>query len=180
MRFSLAAARVLDFDSENVPGFYWYDEKATDRLHTIAWKFVDDRDDPDYTTTGWTRSGLLLNAAGFRRFRRAAERADAVTGHNIIKHDIPLINAYCDRQGLPRIRWPHVIDTLQTIRAVKGMSRSQEFLGQLHKLEQAKKQVGLYTWEEAARGNPAACKVVVDRCVKDVEMHIQLFKKLHR
>lgn len=112
------------------------------------------------------------------RFRKMIESAGAVTGHNIIKHDIRLLNSHFDRLDQPRIRWPHVLDTMQMITGGMGMSRSQENLLAMYDLERVKMTVPLAIWEKAWRGAKKESAIVVERCESDVLGHIELYKKL--
>lgn len=168
--------RVLDFDCENGPGFYWYDGNATSLLHTVSAAWVDEGDVQTWTTRWRGRKGLVVE--NLARFRKLVESAGAVTGHNILKHDIRLLNSHFDRLDEPRIRWPHVIDTMKMLTGGMGMSRSQENLLAMYDLGREKMTVPLAVWEKAWRGAEAESLIVVERCESDVLGHIELFKKL--
>lgn len=173
----LEASKVLDFDTENVPGFYWYDGKASDRLHTVCWSWMDEDYVAESTTVWVEKSGLELDS-NLEAFWAAVEKADAVTAHNIKRHDVKLLDAYRFRNGLPPLRWPHIIDTMDMAPKGGGMSRSQENLATMEALIQEKPHLPLVVWEEAARGDPDACREVVERCVADVRQHKALYKAL--
>jgi hypothetical protein len=106
------------------------------------------------------------------------ESAGAVTGHNILRHDIPLLNSHFDRMDQPRIEWPHAIDTMKLITGGMGMSRSQENLLAMYELNREKMTVPLAIWEKAWRGSVKESRIVVERCETDVLGHIELYKKL--
>lgn len=178
MKWSGNGLRVLDFDTENRPGFYWYDEKCTDMLHTIACAWVDDPKDNHVWQVRLSRDrGLYFPDRSYLAFKRLVESAGIVTAHNVKRHDIPLLNAHADRYHLPRIQWPMVVDTLLDIKATKGMSRGQEFLADRDTTKERKMHVGLHTWERASCGDPEAMQVVADRCLSDVLSHIELYKR---
>ena len=178
MRWTGEGLRVLDLDTENRPGFYWYDEKCSDILHTVACAWVDDPKDNHVWQVRWNRErGLVFPDRAYLQFKRIVESAGIVTAHNIVRHDIPLLNAHADRNHLPRIEWPMAVDTLLDITHTKGMSRSQEYLADRDKLHERKMHVGMHTWERAACGEPAACKIVADRCLSDVLSHIERYKR---
>jgi hypothetical protein len=177
VRLSHVAGRVLDFDCENGPAFFWYDGKATSILHTVSAAWVDTPEEVTTWTTRWHRTrGLVVE--DLTRFRKMVESAGAVTGHNIVRHDIPLLNSHFDRLDQPRIRWPHVIDTLKLIKGGMGMSRSQENLLAMYELNREKMSVPLAVWEKAWRGSAKESRIVVERCETDVLGHIELYKKL--
>lgn len=177
MRISRPAGRILDFDCENGPGFYWYDGKATSLLHTISAAWVDAPEKVYTWTTKWhPPHGLVVeDLAGFRKLVAAAS---AVTGHNIKKHDIKLLASHFDRLEQPRIQWPHIIDTMDFLSGGMGMSRSQENLLTMYHLEREKMTVPLAVWERAWRGSVKDSRIVVKRCETDVQGHIELYKKL--
>jgi hypothetical protein len=178
VNFTGEGLRILDFDTENNPGFYWYDGKPTDILHTIACAWLDDPSDNHVWQVRWSaRLGLHFPPSSFRAFRRIVESADIVTAHNVVRHDVPLLNAYADRGHLERIRWPRIVDTLTDIKDTGGMPRSQEYLADRDRTSERKMHVGLHTWERAARGEPEAMKIVADRCLSDVFSHIELYRK---
>jgi hypothetical protein len=177
VRFDHPAGRVLDWDCENGPGFYWYDGKATSLLHTVSAAWVDTPEEVTSWTTRW-RPPRGLVVEDLSRLRKMIESAGAVTGHNIVRHDIPLLNSHFDRLDQPRIEWPHVIDTMSLIRNGMGMSRSQENLLAMYELNREKMTVPLATWEKAWRGSVKESRIVVERCETDVLGHIELYKKL--
>lgn len=172
--------RVLDFDTENIPGFYWYDERCTDFLHTIACAWADDPKDYHVWQMRWSsKLGMHFPRRSYMEFKEIVESAGIVTAHNVARHDIPLLNGHADRYGLPRIKWPRVVDTLTHIKKSSGVPRSQEYLADREDLGEKKMHVGLYTWEGAARGKPDAMQVVADRCLSDVISHIELYRRQH-
>jgi len=169
--------KVLDFDIENVPGFYWYDGETTSRLHTIVCAFTRNPGKMYKWQMKWdAKLGLHFPTTYFERFKALVESADAVTGHNILKHDIPILNGYAERNGVEPIKWPHVIDTLKERRKknLKGVPGSQEFLADASGADEKKMHVGIHTWELAAAGEPKAMKIALDRCISDVKSHIEI------
>lgn len=179
MKWVGEGARILDLDLESVPGFWWYEEKCTDLLHTLAWAWHDDPKNVRCEQVRWSRTeGMHFPPRAFEAFRKDVERADILTAHNIVRFDIPMLNAHADRTRVPRIQWPMVVDTLQLIKNSKGASRSQEALADRYDLGEKKFKVALGTWEKSARGHPEAMAIVAERCISDVKSHIQLYKKL--
>lgn len=168
---------ILDFDTENGPGFYWYDDTTTSLLHTVSSAWVHNPGTMLTQTTKWySKRGLQVEP--LHEFRYRVEHADIVTGHNILKHDIPLLNAHMDRTGQARLKWPHVVDTMKLRQGVRGLPKSQEYLLDLFDIEAEKMRVPLSVWERAWRGEPEASAIVVERCESDVLGHIALYKAL--
>jgi hypothetical protein len=118
-----------------------------------------------------------------RSFYQALAEADVVTGHNIRRHDIPLMNAHCVREGDDPIQWPEIVDTLDRELwggATKGLSRSQANTAARMGLDNEKMTVHLDTWEKAAAGAVNELLVVEERCMSDVTGHIEMYKELVR
>ena len=168
--------KILDFDTENRPGFYWYDGRTTDMLMTIAWGWMDEKEVHWDTIRSDVEEGLI--PLPLERFTEALSHADVVTGHNIKRHDVPLLNAHCDREGLPRLEWPLIVDTMDFMQKTKGVSRSQANLSDLFRLVEDKTQVHIPTWERAATGDAVALTIVAKRCMQDVRQHRELYKEL--
>lgn len=171
---------VLDFDTENSPAFYWYDEKSTDVLHTIAASYLDDEEVFSWQRRWDPKRGLLFPQKGYLAFKAMVEQADVVTCHNVIRHDVPLLRAYAFRESLPEIQWPRVEDTMKMVGKGKGLPKGQEYLADHFKLGERKMHVGLHTWERASLGDPEACQIVRERCESDVRSHKELYRALRR
>ena len=176
----MSKLKILDFDTENRPGFYWYDGQTTDMLMCVSWAFLDVEAQPRSLLLRYSKvDGLYM--PDLAPFINDLENADIVTGHNIRRHDIPLLNAHRIRTGRPPIAWPHIIDTLDRglwQGGTKGLSRSQANTADLLGLNQDKMTVHIPVWEQAAAGNPAALQVIRERCESDVVMHMELYRKL--
>lgn len=102
-------------------------------------------------------------------------KADMVTGHNLERHDLPVINAECMRLGLEPIRSVLVQDTMRLFRS-KGFRKSQENLGVLLQIPEKKLHLGWQAWENAYA--EADWQTIRDRCESDVLMHKQMRVKL--
>jgi len=163
--------RVLDFDCENRPLSYLGGDFTTPELTVIAWKFP--REDlqvmyqPEHTL-----SEMLSG------FVEAYDSADMVTGHNILKHDLRLINAMLLEHGQPPLRPKLVSDTYRDLKRRSPGFASQASLAEMLGVRAPK--VGMTTpgWRKANRLLPEGVERAVNRGVGDVRQHILLRKEL--
>lgn len=168
---SSGPARVLDFDIE-----------------TVAAGFGDPQWVPNTTTVwayAWVGEGVVtveaLPVAEFydldarREFMRpllaAIDQADVLTGHNLLRFDLPVVNAECLRLNLPTIRRRRVQDTMRMPRT-KGFKKGQDNLG--HALEVLDEKMPLSWAQWAAAYAEPDLATVRERCASDVRMHMQI------
>lgn len=102
-------------------------------------------------------------------------KAEMVTGHNIERFDLPVINAECMRLGLDPIRSVLVQDTMRLFRA-KGFKKGQDNLGGLLKLKDKKMALDWQAWQDAY--DESNWQTVRERCESDVRMHKEMRLKL--
>lgn len=164
--------RVLDFDTECRPLHYseWRDES---QITAYAWSWagekkvhsglLEHREDADDL---WEHERDLLE-----QFLDAFGRADIVTGHYVLRHDLPLITDHCMRLGFVLPDKTLVSDTKMALPSVKGLGLSQDNLANLLGIDEKKHHMSGRQWAEAnvltAQGRLLAQKRVVD----DVKQH---------
>lgn len=174
-----ARPRILDFDIENRPLSYWYDGRCTAEVTAIAAKWVDSDEKPwlgmidatiNANDVGWMLSG----------FRHLYEQADIVTGHYILKHDLPIINGALIEYGLPMLGPKLVSDTRVHLARFSEIPKTQENLGYLMRLEARKEHMTQGDWREANRLTPEGIAETRRRVVGDVEQHVELRAALIR
>ncbi len=165
MRFP--AARILDFDIENRPLTYLGNDFTTSDVTAIAW--------------GWNhwvdediRCGLLGEydqLTILRWFRRAYDKADIVTGHYILMHDLPIINGALIEHG-ERPLGPKLVSDTKVHGAIgKGISKSQESLSDTLGVEAEKYHMTQAKWRAANRLLPEGLAETRTRVVGDVIQH---------
>jgi len=165
--------RVLDFDIENRPLSYLGSDFTTGEVTAIAWAWCDQPADVTVYLLGETDLIDIL-----RRFVDAFNMADMVTGHYITGHDLPMINGALMEQQLPALKDMYVQDTKTDLVRAKGISRSQESLGAMLRLEQPKVQMNQSKWRAANRLTPEGLQQVRERVVGDVQQHMAMRKEL--
>lgn len=154
--------RILDFDCEARATGYGDPKWVPQEVTAIAWSWI-----------GEERVACQLRSYGTRRmlerFRQAYEQADVVTGHNIRKYDLPLINAEMLRFDLGPLPAKLAQDTLREIVRTTGMKRDQDNLGKFFRTPVAKTPMSWQDWQDAyaAKG----WEMVRERVVNDVLQH---------
>lgn len=168
-------ARILDFDIEALAAGYADPAWVPDKITCCAWSFVGS-DQVDATISdkegffSRKRRGKMLEP-----LIEAMNSADILTGHNIIRYDLPVIQAECMRIGLPPIGPYRVQDTIR-MRKTKGFKKGQDNLGRLlHSLQQ-KEAMDWEAWDQEYErdGWPA----IISRCKTDVIQHKQIREEM--
>jgi hypothetical protein len=163
--------RVLDFDIENRPLTYLGSDFTTAEVTAIAWAW--DADDVTVYLLGEHPLRYILE-----RFVEAYNEADMVTGHYIKGHDLPMVNGALVECGMPSLQDKLVQDTKTDLIALKGISKSQESLGSMFRLDQPKVQMNQTKWRAANRLTPEGLAEVRERVVGDVRQHIAMRQRL--
>jgi hypothetical protein len=164
--------RVLDFDIENRPLSYLGSDFTTAEVTAIAWGWCGQR----RVTVRLLGEHAL--PAILREFVAAYNEADAVTGHYITGHDLPMINGALVELGMPVLADKLVIDTKTSFIKTKGISLSQESLGAMMRLEHSKVQMNQVRWRAANRLTRAGLALVRERVVGDVRQHMEMLREL--
>ena len=166
--------RILDFDIENRPLAYWYDEKTTAEVTAIAVSWEGSNQVPVATLT--LEDGSL--EAMLRWFKRYYDRADMVTGHFIRGHDLPLLNGAMIELGIEPLGAKLTSDTRIDLYRAKDISKSQEALADMYGLPEAKHHMSNPEWRESNRLTPAGIRGARKRVTDDVRQHKALRQAL--
>lgn len=175
MRLDTRSARWLDFDIENRPLSYWIPDRPTAEITAIAWSFVGE---------GRVHCRLLdLAVEGsydrmLEDFVRAYDAADGVTGHYILKHDLPIINGALLEANHPPLGEKLVSDTKMHLLKKADVSASQQDLSAMVGVRAPKVQMTQADWREANRLTPAGLKKTRKRVVSDVRQHMEMRARL--
>lgn len=146
--------RYLCFDLENRPLAYWYDGACTAEITAFGWKWADEKQ----------VHSLLLRADGrfedktgksvsyrvaHERFGDVMASAGVVYGHNIRRHDLPMLEAWRTRLRLPSLPALLTSDTCRDIPKRNGLSVSLENLAEMYELPLPKFRMSQPKWERA-------------------------------
>lgn len=167
--------RILDFDCEARPLSWISSDYVTKELTVIAAKFIGSRTKAQSRALGEVSREEMLEW-----FIGLYDKADMVTGHFIRGFDLPLINGALEEAGMPSLLEKMTSDTKGDLLRRHGMSNSQESLGAELGLKHPKVQMTQDDWREANRLSARGIRKAKERCVGDVEQHIELRAELIR
>jgi hypothetical protein len=171
----LTKLRILSFDLENRPATYWYEDKTTAQITAIASCWVG-------KPSTMRCSLLTLDAHSedtlYDSFLERYEKADVVTGHYIIRHDLPLISGHLLEKGLAPLGPKLVSDTRAHLKKRKDMPASQEALAEFLGLKHQKYLMTQARWREANRLTPGGLWYTRRRVIADVRGQMEMYEKL--
>lgn len=164
--------RVLDFDTECRPLHYseWRDES---QITAYAWGWLEDRRVHSRILEHHDRARDLYRHEGemLLDFLDAFDEADIVTGHYILRHDLPLIVDHCMRLGVALPGPKLVSDTKLALPSVKGLGLSQDNLALLLELDEKKHHMAGRQWADANVLTNEGRALTHQRVVNDVRQH---------
>jgi hypothetical protein len=111
-------------------------------------------------------------------FLERYSEADMVTGHNILRHDLPRLNAMLLEQGMPPLGPKMVSDTYRHLLRRDGVSASQASLAEMLGVPKSKVGMSQVAWRQANRLLPEGLVRTRARVVGDVVQHMALRKRL--
>ncbi len=165
-------ARILDFDLENRPLSYLGMDFTTSEITAIAWGWAGQ------TKVHVALLGPTDNPAArvvmLDAFKKEYDRADVVTGHYILEHDLPIIQGARIELGLERLGPKMVQDTKVHLIRFKGISKSQENLAGALGVPATKYHMTNAMWREANRLTKEGIALTRRRVTDDVRQHQKL------
>jgi DNA polymerase elongation subunit (family B) len=167
--------KVLDFDIETLAAGFADPEWVPQKITCVSWSWVDS-DDVEVIVCG--PMGFFNPEIRLPMVEALVEQineADMVTGHNILRFDLPVLNSECLRLGLPPLDRVKAQDTMRIVKT-KGFKKGQDNLGGLLKTLEQKMSLDWQGWENAYEED--GWETVKERCASDVIMHKQLRKKM--
>lgn len=144
------------------------------QITAIAWGWIGERQ----IEHAVLNQNLKNEQRMLERFLEAYAEADIVTGHYIVRHDLPLLNDHCMRFGWPLLDDKLAQDTKTLLPRVKGLGLSQENLATLYELDAKKHQMNGRRWAVANTLSPEGREEARTRVVSDVRQHKQLRQAL--
>lgn len=167
--------RLLDFDIECVAAGYADPEWVPSHITAIAWSWVGENKvttktvlDYAYDLPSFLKMHFLGCAPLLEEFVAVFNEADAVTGHNITRFDLPVMNAELMRLRLPVLQKKPVIDTIRLVKS-KGFKKGQDVIAGVLDVPAEKKPMNWQQWQ-AAYATPG-WKEVKERVSGDVIQH---------
>jgi len=161
--------KILDFDLETVAAGFADPEWVPQKITCVAWSWIGSEEVESRISTS---EGLFRRPERRRKMLvhllEAIAEAEMITGHNIIRFDLPVLMAECMRLGLPILQPVFVQDTIR-LRRTKGFKKGQDNLVALTGVPIPKLSLSWQEWQLAYEEKGWA--TVVERCVTDVKGH---------
>ncbi len=159
---------ILDFDTESLAAGFADPAWVPQAVTCCAWSWIGD-DHVDVTICGF--DGFFVPKVRARTILplvEAIRSADMVTGHNLWRHDLPLLQSECKRLKLGSLGSVLVQDTMWQGKT-KGFKKGQDNLARLLRVNDEKLSLDWQAWWDAyaEKGWP----IVKERCVSDVIQH---------
>lgn len=174
--FAGSRLRVLDFDLETIAAGFADPQWVPQRVTVIAWSWIGSRAIEHSTRLDGAEPMLS-------RFLAAYDEADVVTGHNLLRFDLPVLNADLIRTGVGKLSAKRVEDTMRLPRT-KGLKKGQDNLARLLRTRSRKMPLDWqawddgYEWDRLIAGERVEWGIPIERCRSDVRQHKQLRSRL--
>lgn len=164
---AMSTRRTLDFDLETVAAGYADPEWVPSTITAWAYSWGDDVEVDALPVR------FMYDRPARRRFLRplldAIQEADVLTGHNVLRFDLPVLQADLMRLGLPSLPARLVQDTIRLPRS-KGFKKGQDNLAVLMDVRAEKLPLNFEQWA-AAYAEPGL-ETVKNRVAGDVRQHM--------
>ena len=168
--------RVLDFDVETIAAGFADPDWVPQKITCVAWSWVgEDRVESRVCGPMGIFGDPPARARMLAPFLEQVAAADMLTGHNIARFDLPVLNAECMRLDLPPIRDVLVQDTMR-LRRSKGFKKGLDNLAVLFKADTQKLALSWQEWQDAY--DEDGWQTIRDRCESDVVSHKQVREAL--
>lgn len=167
--------RVLDFDIETLAAGFADPDWVPQKITIAAWSWLGSKEVFSVSTGKAGFFDRRLRVKALAPLVDAILEADVLTGHNIMRFDLPVLNAELIRAGQAGLPSLWVQDTIRFPKA-KGLKKSQDDLSVMTGTGQKKLTMNWEQWDRAyeERGWPVPLK----RCETDVTAHKKLYKAL--
>lgn len=167
--------KILDFDIENRPITYWTDRRPSAEITAIASCWLDDA-----TSMKVDVLNVFVDSYEYMlaRFVARYNEADMVTGHNIRKHDLPIINGALVELGMAPLQPKVTSDTYLDFVKHGDISVAQESLAGLMDIAMAKVHMTQNDWREANRLTELGIAKTKKRATMDVLQHMYMREEL--
>ena len=169
LKISPREAKILDFDLETIAAGFADPDWVPQKITAAAWSWVDE---DNVKVRISTPEGLFgkpeLRAEMLRPLLEAIEEADILTGHNLLRYDLPILNAECMRLRLPPLK-PQVVQDTMRIQRTKGFKKGQDNISVLLKIPEKKLALSWQEWQDAY--DEPDWGTVKERVVSDIIQH---------
>lgn len=164
--------RILDFDIETLAAGFADPAWVPNKITCIAWSWIGYDQVNSVISTQMGFFTPSIRKAMLEQFLPIYHQADMVTGHNLLRFDLPALNSECMRLGLGKLPPKLVQDTMRALGKTKGFKKGQDNVAGLLKTETRKQSMDWQQWEDAYED--PSWQTVRDRAESDVRMHKEM------
>lgn len=161
IKYSERNLRILDFDLETIAAGFADPNWVPQNVTAVAWSWI-----------GEDKVEVRIRKKGLKQMLdpllKAIDEADMLTGHNIIKFDLPVLNSELLRNGYPSLGPKLVQDTMQIVKT-KGFKKGQDNLSSLVRNPVQKLPLNWQEWQDAYEEKDWG--TVIERVASDVVGH---------
>lgn len=176
IRLTKRPAKILDWDVETIAAGFADPNWVPQKITCVAWSWVgEEKVHSRIATCDGIYHKPFLRKKMLEPLLDAIDKADILTGHNLIRFDLPVLNSECLRLGLPSLKPQMVQDTMRLVKT-KGFKKGQDNLIELTGVPIPKMPLTWQGWEDAYA--EPGWKSVVERCESDVMGHKLLREKM--
>jgi DNA polymerase elongation subunit (family B) len=175
VKFAGRGLRILDFDLETLAAGFADPDWVPQKITCAAWSWVGSEkvDARISTQAGFFDPALRLKM--LEPLLAAIYEADMLTGHNVIRFDLPVLNSECLRLGKPPLKPMLVQDTMR-LPKTKGFKKGQDNISGLLGTTNKKQAMTWQEWEDAYR--QGGWKEIISRCKSDVLQHKEMRQEM--
>jgi len=168
-------ASILDFDIETLAAGFSDPNWVPQKITCVSWSWIGEEEVKVEICGQLGFFSPQLRIDMLRPFLEDLQKADIVTGHNLLRFDLPVLNSELLRLGLHGLGSMIVQDTMRIVKT-KGLKKGQDNIAGLLKTAERKKSLDWQQWEDAYE--EGTWKTVKARCVSDVIMHKQMRQQM--
>lgn len=163
---------VLDFDTECRP-LHYSEWRPESQITAYAWSWLGDHVVASSVLEHRNDAGQFhrLERKLLLEFMEHFNDADMVTGHYLLRHDLPLLVDHCIRLGVPLPDSKLVSDTKVHMPSVRALGLSQDNLANLLRLDEKKHHMSGRQWAEANVLTNQGRELTRKRVADDVTQH---------
>jgi hypothetical protein len=170
--------RILHFDAECRPLTFWVPDQPTTDITAISSAWADDIDGTIKTVTMGPRWTERSYKQMLKQFVERYNEASIVTGHYILRFDIPLFNSALIEMGMPVLEEKLVSDTKIHLAKYQFLPKTQEHVSGMMRTMNPKEHMTQEDWREANRLTPKGITETRRRVEGDVRQHYQMRAEL--
>lgn len=141
--------RILDWDVETIAAGFADPQWVPQKITAVAWSWIGE-DKVECLICG--AEGLFGKPERRKKMLipllEAITSADMVTGHNLIRFDLPVLNSECLRLGLGSLPAILVQDTIRLVKT-KGFKKGQDNIARLLDVPAEKVTLDWQHWQDA-------------------------------